>query len=108
MIDAWDRDNNIVVLKHLRSDEHPLEEEILARLSATRTTENHCPPLLDRFTLSLDDPDQGSFAVIVMPFYVPYKAVKFATVGEIVDFVGQMIEVRHICSPMCTMTDKGS
>lgn len=87
------------MLKHLRPDEHPLEEDVLVRFSATRTTENHCPPLLDRFTLSLDALDQDSFAIIVMPFYVPYKAVKFATVGEIVDFVGQMIEVGSYMQP---------
>lgn len=54
-----------------------------------RRQRNHCVPLLDSFS----DPDDPKIAYIVMPFLRPVDNPPFATVGDILDFTGQVLEV---------------
>ncbi|KAF8874749.1 kinase-like domain-containing protein [Infundibulicybe gibba] len=50
--------------------------------------DNHCVPILDSF----QDPLSPEFEYIVMPFLRPFDDPDFWVVGEIIDFIGQMLE----------------
>ncbi|KAF8879576.1 kinase-like domain-containing protein [Infundibulicybe gibba] len=51
-------------------------------------SDNHCVPILDSFT----DPLSPEVEYIVMPFLRPFDDPDFWVVGEIIDFIGQMLE----------------
>lgn len=51
--------------------------------------QNHCVPVLDTFT---DDKDERT-TYIVMPFLHPMNEPEFYSVGDVVDFVDQALEV---------------
>ncbi|KAI0345516.1 hypothetical protein BDW22DRAFT_883319 [Trametopsis cervina] len=51
-------------------------------------SQNHCVPLLDVF----QDPDDPEVTYMVMPYLHPINKPPFVTVGEVMDFVGQMLE----------------
>jgi hypothetical protein len=55
-----------------------------------RDATNHCVPILDSFRDSIL-PD---VEYIVMPVLRPYNDPEFSFVGEVVDFVTQVLEVR--------------
>lgn len=52
-------------------------------------SQNHCVPLLDVF----QDPDDPEVTYMVMPYLHPINKPPFVTVGDVMDFVGQMLEV---------------
>lgn len=51
---------------------------------------NHCPPLLASFS----DPTIPNVNYIVMPLLRPFDDPEFGALGEVVDFVTQVLEVR--------------
>lgn len=51
---------------------------------------NHSVPILDTFM----DPADDSTSYIVMPFFQSSDNPPFETVGEVADFVDQLLEVR--------------
>lgn len=53
---------------------------------------NHCTPVLD----VLDAPDDESHQIIVAPLLRPYDDPPFETIGEVLDFVGQILEVNRL------------
>ena len=55
-----------------------------------RNQANHCVPILDSFR----DPILPEVEYIVMPLLRPYNDPDFCFVGEVVDFVTQLLEVR--------------
>lgn len=50
---------------------------------------NHCVPIFD----VLDDPLEPTKALLVMPYLRPFDDPEFRTIGEVVDFVSQTLEV---------------
>jgi hypothetical protein len=54
---------------------------------------NHCVPILDSFL----DPILPDVEYIVMPALRPFKDPEFCFVGEVVDFVTQLLEVSISC-----------
>lgn len=57
---------------------------------------NHCVPILDAF----HDLFMGDVNYIVMPLLRPFDDPEFGFVGEVVDFVTQVIEVGGYLSPV--------
>ena len=51
---------------------------------------NHCVRVLDRF----EDEDDLEMSYIVTPFLRPLDSVPFERVGDVVDFVDQILDVR--------------
>ncbi len=58
--------------------------------AAVEDPANHSVPILDTFM----DPADDSVSYIVMPFFRPSDNPPFETVGEVADFVDQILEVR--------------
>jgi len=54
-----------------------------------RDAKNHCVPILDYFR----DPILPEVEYIVMPVLRPYDSPQFCFVGEVVDFITQLLEV---------------
>ena len=52
---------------------------------------NHCVPFLDAFR----DPVIESIRYIVMPLLRPFDTPAFGAIGEVADFVTQLLEVSH-------------
>ncbi|KAF8508731.1 hypothetical protein BU17DRAFT_77924 [Hysterangium stoloniferum] len=70
-------------------EEHP-EVAIMKYFSnedLMRDPENHCVPLYD----VLSEPDTGDL-ILVTPFLRPFDKPRFLTVGEVIDFIGQILE----------------
>ena len=55
-----------------------------------RDPTNHCVPMLDAFL----DPAIDGVSYIVMPLLRPFDNPEFGAIGEVIDFVTQMLEVR--------------
>lgn len=71
---------------------HNDEVTIARRLSSKellRDPSNHCVPVLDVF----DDPFDTSKALMVMPYLRPFDDPEFRTIGEVMDFISQTLEV---------------
>lgn len=84
-------DNKLVYIKRVRSGDQELS--IASLLSSDRfslDSRNHSVPILDVF---VDDEDPG-MSYMVMPFLRYFNSPDFQTVGEIIDFVDQILEVR--------------
>jgi hypothetical protein len=63
-----------------------------------RDPTNHCVPIMDNF----QDPTDPTIEYIVMPFLRPFNDPAFGVIGEVVDFVSQVLEVRiHVL--LCDM-----
>ncbi|KII93054.1 hypothetical protein PLICRDRAFT_101301 [Plicaturopsis crispa FD-325 SS-3] len=89
IIDATRDDGLRVAIK--RIDRVSDEVEIAKFLSSSTlrcNPSNHCVPILDVFS----DPDKPGRTYLVMPNLRPFDDPKFATVGELVDFMGQTLE----------------
>jgi hypothetical protein len=77
----------LVYIQRVATDSKELT--IAKMMSEKDIPSNHCVPVLDCF---VDDED-SSISYIVMPLLLPYNQLPFETVGEIVDFVDQLLEV---------------
>ncbi|KAI0634041.1 kinase-like domain-containing protein [Trametes polyzona] len=79
-------DNKLVAIKRFRTDSQELP--IVQFLSTLKDDMNHAVPLL----AVLPDPIEDSMALLVMPFLRPCNNPDFAIIGEVVDFIDQMVE----------------
>ncbi|KAI0828174.1 kinase-like protein [Trametes gibbosa] len=88
IIDARRReDNERVAIKRVRSDTGELD--IMKFLSAFEDDNtNHTVPLL----AVLPDPFDKQLSLMVMPFLRPFDDPEFTTIGEVVEFIDQMVE----------------
>lgn len=86
-------DNKLVYIKRVTTGDK--ESSIACMLSSEslrNDSRNHSVPILDVF---VDDEDPG-LSYLVMPFLRYFNSPEFQTVGEVVDFVGQVLEVWRI------------
>jgi hypothetical protein len=87
-------DGRHVVLKRISKNRDPEELKILQYFNQEELSSdpmNHCVPLLN----TLQTPG-GEFDIAVMPLLRDYDDPAFDTVGEVVDFVRQILEVGWI------------
>ena len=84
-------DNRLVYIKQVAT--HGEELCIITYLSrhSLENNRSHCVPLLDSFP---DDKDPN-LSYIVMPFLRPVDNPPFGTVGDILTFTEELLEVRH-------------
>ena len=57
-----------------------------------RSPRDHCVPILDVF----QNPDRPDMSYIVMPLLRPFDNPEFGAIGEVIDFVTQILEVSDI------------
>lgn len=84
------RDSNVVCIKRIRKQ--PEETNIAEYLSSQqllRNSNNHTVPIYDSFR----DPELPDVEYIIMPVLRPYDDPEFGVVGEVVEFVTQILEV---------------
>lgn len=84
------RDGKQVCLKRIKLQEHPFEVSIARRLSETQSPHigNHCVPIYE----VLHPPGDREWAILVMPLLLPFDMPKWETVGEVTEFIRQIIE----------------
>ena len=58
--------------------------------SSSESPRNHCVPILDAFL----DPIIPEVSYIVMPLLRRFDSPEFGVIGEVIDFVTQVLEVR--------------
>lgn len=88
-------DGEPVMLKWVSRRAHPHEVEVGCLFSApglVGSPRNHCVPILD----VLQDPQDGDRQIIVMPRLIRFDEPVFDTVGEVVDCLRQIFEVRAL------------
>ena len=86
------KDNEMVMIKHLKKSLHTTESDIGAYFSSpprSSDPRNHCCPVFE----VLNDPNDPDIQFIVMPQLRNYRDPPFATVGEAVEFFRQAFEV---------------
>jgi hypothetical protein len=80
-------DSKLVYIKEVKTGD--LESRIALTLGALNDPTNHSVPILDTFVDYADE----SISYIVMPFLRLSDDPPFETVGEVVDFADQVLEV---------------
>ncbi|OSX65916.1 hypothetical protein POSPLADRAFT_1177373 [Postia placenta MAD-698-R-SB12] len=83
-------DGALVSLKKISTSVHPYEVEIgqyLCSEELIADPNNHCIPLYD----VLQDPDEENVTIVVMPLLRECDDPEFKTVGEVVEFIQQLI-----------------
>jgi hypothetical protein len=102
LIDAVrESDSQYVIIKRLRLSIHPHEVEIGRFLSSLATRGNHAVPVLD----VLQPPGDNDLVLIVMPLLRTFGDPPFETVGEAIDFFGQIFKVRSSPVPVKLTSD---
>lgn len=89
-------DNTVVAIKKV--EYHRKEARITKIFStedALQDPANHCVPVLD---VIVDDAENIGY--IVMPLLRRYDNPPFATIGEVMDFVGQTLEVSAVATQL--------
>ncbi|EMD33664.1 hypothetical protein CERSUDRAFT_56685 [Gelatoporia subvermispora B] len=84
-------DGQQVMLKQVPRSMHPHEVEIGLYFSSEPVASdprNHCAPIYE----TLQDPEDDSLQLLVMPFLRVHDDPKFQTVGEAVEFFRQVLE----------------
>lgn len=85
-----EKDGNTVCIKLIQK---PTDEVNIARYLSSqellRHSNNHTALLIDSF----QDPDLPGVEYIVMPVLRPYDDPEFGVIGEVVEFVTQILEV---------------
>lgn len=82
-------DGKLVFIKEVKTGDQ--ESSIVLALSALDDPANHTVSILDTFT----DHEDESVSYMVMPYLRPSDNPPFETVGEVMDFVDQILEVRY-------------
>lgn len=75
--------------------DHPYEADIGVYLSSPPLSEdprNHCCPIY----AVLHPPEDDNVAILVMPFLREHNNPPYTTVGEVIEFFRQVLEVRHL------------
>jgi hypothetical protein len=88
------KDGKVVCIKRIEHImEHRTDEVKIGTFLSTeqmlRNPTNHCVPIWDSFC----DPVLPNVEYIVIPVLRPYNDPPFGAIGEVVDFVTQLIEV---------------
>ncbi|KAI0633106.1 kinase-like domain-containing protein [Trametes polyzona] len=86
VIDARTPDGQLVAIK--RFQDKAQEVEIGRFLTSIKQPENHCVEVIDAFP----DPQDPTWTFLVMPYLRPFNNPEFELVGEVIDFVRQMLE----------------
>ncbi|KAI0827734.1 kinase-like domain-containing protein [Trametes gibbosa] len=86
VIDAKDRDGELVAIKRL--EDQGQEIEIARFLASAKHPHNHCVPVTDIFP----DPDTPGWFFMVMPYLRPFNNPEFELIGEVNEFIRQMLE----------------
>ncbi|RPD57821.1 hypothetical protein L226DRAFT_617158 [Lentinus tigrinus ALCF2SS1-7] len=86
VIDARRSDGTLVAIKSVPGGSR--EVEMAQYLTSLRHPENHCVPVLDAFP----DPLFPERSLLVMPYLRPFNDPEFIVVGDVIDFVSQMLE----------------
>ncbi|KAJ3517227.1 hypothetical protein NLJ89_g636 [Agrocybe chaxingu] len=92
---VWAVDGARVMFKRVRLSEYPDEVEIAQTLSSEQYTSdprNHSVPFLE----VLEVPGLDDTRILVMPLLYPYNYPVFKTIGEVIDYLRQIIEVRFL------------
>ena len=61
-------------------------------LAADHTLRSHCIPIYDTFRLEYE----GDVDFVVFPFLRPFEDPHFEYVGEVIDFVDQLLQARLV------------
>lgn len=83
-------DGEMVFIKRVKTDDD--ESRIALYLSDNtfrQDSQNHCVPIIDYF----EDSDDSSISYLVMPFLSSIDGPPFETVGDVVEFCDQILEV---------------
>lgn len=86
-------DTKKVMLKMVDTTKYPNEVDIATLFSSkelSNVLDNHCVPILE----VLRPPDDDQYVILVMPFLRECMNPAFETVGEVVEFLRQIFEVR--------------
>jgi len=89
-----------VAIKLVYKEEHPTEREVMDYLSSEaflKDKRNHCIPLLEVLRPLGDD--NIKLEMFVMPYARPIETPPFDTVGEVVQCVRELLEVKSISLP---------
>jgi serine/threonine protein kinase len=81
-------DGKLVYIKEVQTGDQ--ESRLALTLSAVDDPANHSIPILDTFADHADE----TISYIVMPFLRLSDNPPFETVGEVIDFVDQVLDVR--------------
>ncbi|KAI0363577.1 kinase-like protein [Pilatotrama ljubarskyi] len=93
VIDATRRSNGqLIAIKSVKKRSQ--EVQISVFLSSLQHRENHCVPVID----VLDDPLSPSRSLMVMQYLRPYDDPEFIMIGDVVDFVTQMLEAGSLAA----------
>lgn len=98
-------DGERVAIKVTQNDKQELQ--ITHFLSSIRESQNHCIPIFQ----VLPDPLDSNSSLMVMPYLRPCNDPEFWTIGEVIDFIDQTVEVRHLLhswSHLVLTSSKGS
>ncbi len=87
----------LVAIKIVRNDKQELQ--LTQFLSSIRDSQNHCIPLFQ----VLSDPLDSKLSLMIMPYLRPCNDPEFWTIGEVIAFIEQTIEVPDLltCSYQC-------
>ncbi|CDO69422.1 hypothetical protein BN946_scf184791.g17 [Trametes cinnabarina] len=79
-------DGSLVAMKTVKTGSQELQ--ISQFLSSLHHPSNHCVPIVD----VLEDPLSPSMSIMVMKYLRPWNDPEFTMVGDVIDFVVQMLE----------------
>ncbi|KAH9851078.1 kinase-like domain-containing protein [Lenzites betulinus] len=86
VLDAKTSSGELVAIKRLEN--YAQEIEIAQFVTALKHPHNHCVPVIDIFP----DPDEPEWYFMVMPYLRPFDDPEFELIGEVVEFIRQMLE----------------
>lgn len=87
VIDGTSSTGELVAIKHLKNKGQ--EIEIARYVTSTKHPHNHCVSVKDIFP----DPDDPEWYFMVMPYLRPFNNPEFELIGEVAEFISQMLEV---------------
>ena len=91
MIDATRRSDKFrVAIKSTRNDTQ--EIHIARYLTEQQSPRNYCVPVLD----VRQDPLEADMSLMFMPHLRRFNNPEFGTIGEVMDFIRQSLEVREL------------
>ncbi|KAK7688005.1 hypothetical protein QCA50_008375 [Cerrena zonata] len=83
-------DGSLISIKSVsRTTNEIAISRMLSSKDLTQDSPSHCVPILD----VLDDPNDSTKAMIIMPYLRPFDDPELRTIGEVVDFISQTLEV---------------
>lgn len=90
LMDASNKDGQRVCIKRIikRTGETAIGRHLTSQ-KLLQDRRNHCVPILGSF----EDPSLPDTSYIVMPLLRPFDDPEFGALGEVVDFVTQLLEV---------------